>query len=68
MDQHLALAWHVEIFARMKRLPPLAKVLGRSAQTQMTSRQSNDEILAAMRSWAAVQNAKMEGEAPCSEP
>lgn len=58
MDQLLAMAWHVEIFARMKRLPTLARLLGRQQSAKVPERQSNDEILAAMRSWAAVQNAK----------
>jgi hypothetical protein len=52
-EQALALAWHVEAFARVKRLPSLAKVLGRH-EGRVPVQQSNEEILAAMRVWAAM--------------
>lgn len=49
----MSLAWHVEAFARAKKLPTLEKVLGRS-EKRVPASQSNDEILAAMRAWAAM--------------
>lgn len=49
----MSLAWHVEAFARMKKLPSLAKVLGRP-EAQIATEQTDEEILAAMRAWAAM--------------
>ncbi|WP_156443293.1 hypothetical protein [Erythrobacter sp. CCH5-A1] len=37
----------------MKKLPTLEKVLGRT-EARVPASQSNDEILAAMRAWAAI--------------
>jgi hypothetical protein len=37
----------------MKKLPSLEKVLGRR-EARVPAAQSNDEILAAMRAWAAI--------------
>jgi hypothetical protein len=37
----------------MKKLPSLEKVLGRP-EARVPAAQSNDEILAAMRAWAAM--------------
>jgi len=49
----MSIAWHVEAFARTKKLPPLDKVLGRQSKVP-TKAQSNEEILAAMRAWVAM--------------
>ncbi len=49
----MSLAWHVEALARAKKLPSLEKMLGR-AEARVPASQSNDEILAAMRAWAAM--------------
>jgi hypothetical protein len=49
----LSIAWHVETFARMKKLPSLEKVLGRQ-EARAPVAQSNEDMLAAMRVWAAM--------------
>jgi hypothetical protein len=49
----LSVAWHVEAFARMKKLPSLEKLLGRS-EARAPVAQSNEDMLAAMRAWAAM--------------
>jgi hypothetical protein len=49
----LSVAWHVEAFARMKKLPSLKKVLGRP-EARAPVAQSNEDMLAAMRAWAAM--------------
>lgn len=49
----MSIAWHVEAFARTKKLPTLDKVLGRQSKVP-TKAQSNEEILAAMRAWVAM--------------
>lgn len=44
----LALAWHVEAFARTKRLPKLAKVLG-PAKPEARPRQTAEQIQSVLR-------------------
>ena len=51
-EQAISTAWHTEAFARVKRLPTLDKALGRKPPPPKD--QSNDELLAAMRTWAAM--------------
>lgn len=51
------LAWHIEVMARQdhkRTLPPLARFLGREEEPEIPKEQTGDEILAAMRSWAAM--------------
>lgn len=52
-EQALSLAWHIEALARAKRLPTLEKLLGRH-EARVPVSQSNDEMLAALRAWAAM--------------
>ncbi|MFA5989681.1 MAG: hypothetical protein WC803_08760 [Sphingomonas sp.] len=49
----MSVAWHIEAFGRMKKLPSLEKVLGRT-EARAPVAQSNEEMLAAMRAWAAI--------------
>ena len=49
-DERLSLAWHVEAFARTKKLPKLQDIIGKSSRQRHPSRpQSPDEQLANMK-------------------
>jgi hypothetical protein len=46
----LSMAWHIEAFARSKKLPPLEKILG-NQQKATGRRMSPEQIEAITRSW-----------------
>lgn len=49
-DERMSLAWHVEAFARTKKLPKLQDIIGKkSRQRQRSGPQSPDEQLANMK-------------------
>jgi hypothetical protein len=55
----MSLALHIEALSRSgRKFPSLANLLGRNGKAE-TRKQSNEEILAAMRTWAAMQNEKV---------
>jgi len=63
-DQFMSLAWHIEAFHRSgKKFPSLDKVLGRKPKVA-SAKQSNKEILAAMRTWATINNDAVSKEDP----
>ncbi|MEC9433871.1 MAG: hypothetical protein VYD87_13290 [Pseudomonadota bacterium] len=51
-DERISQAWHAETFARMKKLPPLKKVLG--ARPEGRQRKTGSELSAIAAQWHAA--------------
>lgn len=61
-DRALALAWHIEAFARTKRLKPLPQYLSGPKRPASPARpQSSAEVLAVMRGLIAAQQSNRKG-------
>ena len=53
-NEAMSTAWHVEAFARSKRLPKLKAILIARDTSTGPQRQPPDALLGAMRAWASV--------------
>jgi hypothetical protein len=56
-DETIILAWHIEAFAKQKKLPPLEGLLKPQRKSPRQA-MAPDEIEAALRGWFGAQKAK----------